>query len=162
MKVDPFPQTKVDMLKASMRVECEQMILANMKKRKGPASSSSNAIDSEDDVAQLNVETTSLQDLVLQINDMNDKIPKRLEKFQQALEERQKVTDAKMKRMIKESSDKVQKSVKGQNDGVEKLKKGLQNTQQMINQIKAEIAQLRKGSSSAADSNNFLQVPEAK
>ena len=54
-----------------------------------------------------------MQDLVLQINDMNDKIPKRLEKFQQALEERQKVTDAKMKRMIKESSDKVQKSVKG-------------------------------------------------
>lgn len=56
---------------------------------------------------------------------MNEMVPKRLEKFQIALEEKQKVTDAKMKRMIKESSDKTDKKVKQTSEATEKIKKGL-------------------------------------
>lgn len=66
-----------------------------------------------------------MKDLILQINEMNDKIPKRLEKFQISLEEKQKVTDAKMKRMIKESSDKVEKKVKSTAENTDKIKKSL-------------------------------------
>jgi hypothetical protein len=47
-------------------------------------------------------ENTSMKDLIKKINLMNEKIPERLEKFQKALEEKQVVTDAKFKRMIKD------------------------------------------------------------
>lgn len=43
--------------------------------------SEKSAIDSEDDIDALNEEETSMKDLIAQINLMNDKIPKRLEKF---------------------------------------------------------------------------------
>mmetsp|Transcript_41824 Transcript_41824/g.55142 ORF Transcript_41824/g.55142 Transcript_41824/m.55142 type:complete len:118 (+) Transcript_41824:171-524(+) len=76
---------------------------------------------------------TSMKDLIQQINAMNDKIPKRLDKFQQQLEEKQKVTDAKFKRMIKESTDKSFKVVRGQTEKIDKLQKGLQAFQNMFN-----------------------------
>lgn len=54
-----------------------------------------------------------MKDLIAQVNAMNEKIPKKLEKFQQQMEERQKVTDAKFKRLIKEATDKNGKLIKG-------------------------------------------------
>ena len=43
---------------------------------------------------------------------MNEKIPARLNKFQTALEEKQKVTDAKMTKKIKDATDKSLKTAK--------------------------------------------------
>lgn len=57
-----------------------------------------------------------MKDLIKQINQMNEMVPKRLEKFQTSLEEKQKVTDAKVKRLIKESTDKMEKKVKQSSD----------------------------------------------
>ena len=66
--------------------------------RGAESENSFSAIDSADDIEQLDPENTSMEDLIRQLNEMNSKIPARLEKFQKALEEKQKVTDAKLKR----------------------------------------------------------------
>lgn len=60
---------------------------------------------------------------------MNEKIPERLEKFQKALEEKQVVTDAKMKKMIKDGQDKVSKTVKATAESVTKIKQGFMSFQ---------------------------------
>ena len=65
--------------------------------------------DSEDDLNDLG-EKTSMKELINQINQMNEKIPKRLDKFQVAMEEKQKVSDAKMKQMLKGATDKIGKN----------------------------------------------------
>ena len=52
---------------------------------------------------------TQMKELIKKINQMKDKIPKKFEKFQQDIDEKQKVSDAKMKQMLKSATDKLTK-----------------------------------------------------
>ena len=145
VKKDPLPREKIDQIKAEIMEDIEAMSPRSRKgKGRGLASESSKVIDSEDDIAALDVEKTSMEDLIKQINVMNESIPKRLEKFQVALEEKQKVTDAKMKRMIKDSSDKMSKTIKTTSDGLDKLKKGMVQFQSLVNNMKGDISEIKK------------------
>ena len=53
-------------------------------------------IESDNDLDELG-EKTSMKELINQINQMNEKIPKRFEKLQEDMDEKQKVSDAKTK-----------------------------------------------------------------
>ena len=89
---------------------------------------------------------------------MNEIMPKRFEKFQTALDEKLKVNDAKIKRMVKDSSDKTSRSIKQNVDATDKLKKGLVTFQTMINQIRAELSKVK----SNVGSGNIDNSPGAR
>ena len=89
---------------------------------------------------------------------MNEIMPKRFEKFQTALDEKLKVNDAKIKRMVKDSSDKTSRSIKQNVDATDKLKKGLVTFQTMINQIRAELSKIK----SNVGSGNIDNSPGAR
>ena len=49
----------------------------------GLASSASEKVESEHNMEDLDQDDTTMKDLIAQVNAMNEKIPKKLEKFQQ-------------------------------------------------------------------------------
>ena len=114
-KKDPFPQEKIDQLKEEIRTEMNECFSPKRGSRNSfgkvagmLGSEQSKTEEEEADLDDLG-DKTSLKDLINQINQMNDKIPKRFEKFQQAMDEKQKVSDAKMKQMLKAATDKLGK-----------------------------------------------------
>ena len=133
MKTDPLPPARVATIKQEIKEELEAELPRGRSKRKGLTSDSSKLVDSEDDLDAMDTENTTIKDLVIQINQMNEILPKRFEKFQTALDEKLKVNDAKIKRIVKDSADKTSRSIKQNVDATDKLKKGLVTFQTMIN-----------------------------
>jgi len=82
-------------------------------------------VDSDDDVSNLSLRECSLQDLARQINLLGSSVPKRLQKFQSALEEKSRVQEAKTKQLIKKDVEKAKKIVQENSERIEKLKKGI-------------------------------------
>lgn len=114
-KKDPFPQAKVDKLKEDIRIEMHE----NFSPRKGNRTSKVAGVvnsetskmegDTDEDLDAAGEKNTQLKELIKKINQMNDKIPKKFEKFQQDIDDKQKVSDAKMKQMLKSATDKLTK-----------------------------------------------------
>ena len=114
-KKDPFPQAKVDKLKEDIRVEMHE----NFSPRKGSRTSKMAGVvgsesskiegDTDEDLDATGENNASMKELIKKINQMNDKIPKKFEKFQQDIDDKQKVSDAKMKQMLKSATDKLSK-----------------------------------------------------
>ena len=109
---------------------------------------SKSAGDSDEELDALG-EKTSMKELINQINQMNDKIPKRFEKLQEDMDEKQKVSDAKMKQMLKTATDKLSKGASKQQDMIEKFKKNFTQLQTICNQLKQEIEELKKRGSAS-------------
>ena len=75
MKKDPLPQARIDALKSEIKEEITVDMLSSKSpkfgSRKGqemshrPPSAISNGIDSDDDLERLDLETTTLKDLII-------------------------------------------------------------------------------------------------
>lgn len=114
-KKDPFPQAKVDKLKEDIRIEMHE----NFSPRKASkitgivnseqSSKMEGDTDQDPNTAGEKNTNTQMKELIKKINQMKDKIPKKFEKFQQDIDEKQKVSDAKMKQMLKSATDKLTK-----------------------------------------------------
>ena len=79
MKKDPLPRERIDEIKAEILEEVAEMSPPSRRGRgAGLGSSSSKAVDSMDDLQALDVEQTSMKDLISQINQLNESVPKRL------------------------------------------------------------------------------------
>ena len=79
IKKDPLPRERIDEIKAEILEEVALRSPTSRRgKGKGLGSSSSKAVDSIDDLQALDVEQTSLKDLIEQINQLNESVPKRL------------------------------------------------------------------------------------
>ena len=151
-KKDPLPQARIETIKTEIKEETLEIVaqMSPRGRRGGMASrgvnseASKNALDSDDDLEHIDEDGASMKDLIKQVNEMNDKIPKRLDKFQTALEEKQKVTDARMSKKIKDSTDKTSKATKATQESVNKLKTGMTQFSTVINQIKSELNNLKQ------------------
>ena len=114
-KKDPFPQAKVDKLKEDIRVEMHENFSPKKTSKLAGMVNSEQSSKMEGDTDQdLNAAgdkntNTQMKELIKKINQMKDKIPKKFEKFQQDIDEKQKVSDAKMKQMLKSATDKLTK-----------------------------------------------------
>ena len=78
-----------------------------------------------EDAEDNEVDEAGLQAVMEQINTINESLPKRFDKFQQQINERQKVTDAKTKKMVKDSTEKLSKQIQKTNETQGKLQKGI-------------------------------------
>ena len=79
VKRDPLPRERIDEIKAEILEEVAEMNPPSRRgKGMGLGSSSSRAVDSADDLQALDVEHTSMKDLIAQINALNESVPKRL------------------------------------------------------------------------------------
>ena len=138
MAVDPLPASRILELKAEFMLEVEQLSpklarKATMMKRaasiiepKDATEDGSFVIESEEELTSLDSEDASMKDIIGRINALSEMIPERFKKFQKEIDERKKVNDAKVKRLVKDYSDKADKKAKHNGGKIDKLQKGLQ------------------------------------
>ena len=115
MQIDPLPEERLLGIKTEIVEEVTALIPQSAQKRGMLASGESQqSKDQEDEENEVKDDDgkASLKNLTSQMEQLREKMISKFEKLRQEFDEKQRVSDAKLKRSIKEGNDKGDKKLK--------------------------------------------------